>query len=113
MQKITITRMKQLSKAHDRHFFDRESMRAFNSKIESQGHIISGYAYFVTSEQFNHNTNRGFSIRTINLSNGVVDTVGTFNIWAAKKYAMRQLKDIITHIHKVNTSLGENNTCNL
>lgn len=46
------------------HFFDKETMRAFNSRILSDLYPVSdSEGYFVTSERFDYDTPRTYSVR--------------------------------------------------
>lgn len=49
-------------KADEGHFFDRKTMQFFNSRIES-GLLVGGF--FITSEQYDENTERFYAVRQI------------------------------------------------
>lgn len=79
-----------------RHFFDRASMRFFNSVLPKAGYEGPGGVFFVTSEQFHGSGGyvapRKFTVR--NLDGEQIRTVGEFNalsraeaVRLAKEYA--------------------------
>lgn len=70
----SISELKALHKSNGWHFFDRGAMAFFNSRIESG---IIGGRYFITSERFNDDTPRKFTVRTFD-ERGSVDTLGEF-----------------------------------
>ena len=63
------------------HFFDRASMRFFDSRIES---ALYGGRYFITSEQFHdgsYHAVRGYTIREVKADTSI-DTVDRFQAYA-------------------------------
>ena len=91
---VSISEVRRQNKAIGHHFFDKESVRFFNSRIETKGNLIKN-KYFITSEQFVSSTGekapRKYTIRENN--NGKIDTVGKFNeitsLTEAKKIARK------------------------
>ena len=64
------------------HFFDRATMRFFDSRIESGLYRGPGGVYFITSEQFHGSTGnqaRKFTVRRFNTGTADIDTVDHFN----------------------------------
>ena len=64
------------------HFFERSTMRFFDSRIESQPYHGPGGIYFITSEQFHGSQGsapRKYTIRQFNPENGHVWTASEFN----------------------------------
>lgn len=64
------------------HFFDRATMRFFDSRVESGLYRGPGGVYFITSEQFHGSTGsqaRMFTVRKFDTATGDVDTCGKFN----------------------------------
>jgi len=57
-----ITEVKLAHKAQGGHFFDRQAMRFFNSKVESK--VVSG-RYFVTSERYDTDSPKLFTVREV------------------------------------------------
>lgn len=71
----TMAEAKQANKNFGGHFFDRQAMRFFNSKIESE--LIEG-RFFVTSERFDDNSPKLFTIREIAPTGEMLSDVGNF-----------------------------------
>lgn len=69
----TISEIKAHNKQIGNHFFDRSTMAFFNSRILTR--VFRGI-YFVTSEQFDENSPRLYTIRAC--LNGSIETVGKF-----------------------------------
>lgn len=90
----TLAQVKAANKAIGNYFFDRKSMRFFESKIESS--LLKG-EYFITSEKVGFRSySRRFSIRQV-LPDGSVKTFGNFNGFITKEQAKETLR-----IHCVN-----------
>lgn len=70
----TVSEAKRLNVEKGQHFFDRATMRFFRSRIASG--MLKG-CYFVTSEQFDDNSPRLFTLRYAT-DNGSIETVGEF-----------------------------------
>lgn len=91
---ITIDEAKRINKEKGFHFFDRDTMRFFNSRIEKDalqfGQLIDN-KYFVTSEQFvpSHGKpdKRKYTVRKYYPDTGNVKTIGEFQEFATKKQA--------------------------
>ena len=85
--RTTIEDVKRINKEKDRHFFDRDTMRFFRSKVERDalrfGQLIDD-KYFITSEQFDSSSPRLYSVRGFNLKEGSIDTVGEFQEFSSK-----------------------------
>lgn len=77
------------NKEAGQHFFDKDSMRFFDSKIETEGNLIKG-KYFITSEQFHgsegYSAPRKYSVREA-MPDGSVGTIGKFNSFKTKEEA--------------------------
>lgn len=69
-QKYTIADIRAANKAAGFHFFDRDSMQAFSSRIESSAYSGPKGIYFVTSEQVGEIFPRLYSIRRFNPTTG-------------------------------------------
>ena len=87
----TIADVKRRNKEIDRHFFEKSTMKFFNSKIESK---LYGGKYFVTSEQFDENSKRKYTVRIAN-NDGSIDTIGRFSEFSSKEDAIEAIKKII------------------
>lgn len=74
----TMKQFRAANKAAGQHYFDADTMRFFDSRVESD---IIGGRFFVTSEQFHPSagpsTPRGYSVH-VAWNNGHVGTVGEF-----------------------------------
>ncbi len=80
------------------HFFDRNTLRFFRSRILSDVFSGSGGVYFVTSEQFEFRGQtepRAYTVRQFHPETATIDTVGEFQTYptagraktAAKRFA--------------------------
>lgn len=82
-QQYTITDIKAANKAAGLNFFERGTMRFFDSKVASKPYSGPGGVYFVTSEQFHgsdgHSAPRKYTVRKFDPATGVVNTPGAFN----------------------------------
>jgi len=76
----TIAEIKRANKALGHNFFERSTMRFFDSKIVTTSPVNG--RYFITSEQFHgsagYTAPRAYTVRRAN-DDGSVDTVGPFN----------------------------------
>lgn len=79
----TLAEFKAVYKSTGMHFFDRKTMKFFNSRIESG--LIKG-KYFITSESDMRNENRFFNVREIEYDLQI-KTVGEFNTLFSKEKA--------------------------
>lgn len=80
--KFTISDIKTANTAAGYNFFDSESMKFFDSRVESGVYSGQGGVYFVTSEQFHGMTERAprrFTIRRFDPETGRVHSHGEFN----------------------------------
>lgn len=84
----TIADLKALNRENGFHFFDRDTMRFFRSRIESG--IIAGNR-FITSEQFNDDTARKFTVRQFD-NQGRISEVGEFQQHATRAAAVAAAK---------------------
>ena len=72
---MTLIEFKEFNKEQGYHYFEPDTMRFFDSKIEQW----DSTDYFVTSEKTGfESTNRKYSIRKANFETGNVKTIGTF-----------------------------------
>ena len=95
--KRSIADVRRANRVAGRHFFDRDSMDFFNSRIETKGNLIND-KYFITSEQFVGSDGvaspRSYTVREAR-SDGSIDTVGDFKSFislSAAKDKARSLK---------------------
>jgi len=80
----SIADLKRLNEQNGGCWFDRSNTRFFNTRIESG--ILRG-KYFVSSEQYDDNTPRKFTLRSFD-ETGSVDTVGEFQAHSTKADAI-------------------------
>ena len=71
----TIAEVKALNARMGYHYFDRSTMRFFNSRVESG--LYSG-RFFITSERMELSFPKRYSVRVINPETGDIQTVGEF-----------------------------------
>ena len=88
---FTMAQIKQANRDAGQHFFERGTMRFFRSKVATR-RPING-AYFVTSEQFDDNSPRLYTVRRVDLQTGKIDTVGEFQAWRT----LRAAKSVAFH----------------
>ena len=107
--KTTIDDVKRINKEKDRHFFDRDTMRFFRSRIERDalqfGQLIDD-KYFVTSEQFDSDSSRLYSVRRFNPKEGSIDTVGDFQEFSTKGQARKFAYCLADHNEDVEMCRG-------
>lgn len=70
-------------------WFDAGNKRFFRSRIGQTVYQGPGGYYFTTSEQFDDNSPRLYSVRQFDLSTGSVSTVGEFQSYATGSAARR------------------------
>jgi hypothetical protein len=80
---VNIEDIEKINDNHGLHFFDRASMRFFDSRAARSGYIVGDKAYFLTSEQFHdfkgYSAPRKFSLRIMDTNTGRIDTPDGFN----------------------------------
>jgi hypothetical protein len=80
---VDIRELEKINDRHGKHFFDKSSMRFFDSRAAQTGYIIGDKAFFVTSEQFHgsdgYSGERQYSVRVMDMNTGSVDTPDGFN----------------------------------
>jgi len=69
--------VRRINKEKGMHFFDRDTMRFFSSRIETKNFLIDG-KYFITSEQRDMTQRRRYTVRKFNPETGSITTVGDF-----------------------------------
>lgn len=77
-----------MAQGEGHHFFDRDTMRFFHSRIESG--LLKG-KYFITSESDMRNTTRFFNVQMIE-DNFRINTVAPFNTLTTKERAKDYIK---------------------
>jgi len=83
--------LKERNAAAGQHFFDAASMRFFSSRASERIYPAPHGAYFVTSERFDAEAKRMYTVRFMALD-GTTDTVGTFQQHATAAVAHRKAR---------------------
>jgi len=95
MKEIPMELIKAKNKAEGGHFFDKDAMRFFNSRIEVKKAKVKGRkAFFVTSERFNETYPKKYTIHMMNLDTGRTDAQGEFQKYKSREEALSDLKEI-------------------
>lgn len=82
----TLDQIKRAAMGVGSHWFDKSALRFFGSRIGEKVHPVSGGALFVSSEQFDYQSPRLYSVRSCTFS-GEIDTVGEFQQYATNQAA--------------------------
>jgi hypothetical protein len=82
----TLDQVKRAAIGAGSHWFDTDSMRYFNSRLGQTVYPIPGGALFISSERFDYNSPRAYSVRSCTW-NGCIDTVGEFQQYATSTSA--------------------------
>jgi hypothetical protein len=93
---VSVSDVKECAKVCSSHFFDRDTMRFFNSRIgEGAYYDGRGGAYFTTSEK-GPDGRRGYSVRHYDPKRCGVDTVGKFQGYHSMAAAQTAAKRMAT-----------------
>ena len=99
MRIIDIDELKMIYKntSQGGHWFDQDTIRFFNSRISNKAYHLKDQklVYFISSEQYNAQSPRLYSIRLYNSKTGQMDTIGEFQQYKTSKQAKRQLDLIL------------------
>jgi hypothetical protein len=87
----TVNDVKQANERLGHHWFSPETLRFFSSRI---GRTLYGGRYFITSEQYDHNAPRRYSIREAS-PDGSVRTIGKFQQYATNREAQKAIKAML------------------
>lgn len=87
----TIEDVKAANRQIGNHWFDRSTMRFFNTKLESG---LIGGRYFITSERMDENHPRRFSVRMAK-PDGTIDTVRDFGKFDDREDAREAIRDLM------------------
>lgn len=85
----TISDIKRANKNAGQHWFEPATMRFFNSRVGSR--VIEG-RYFISSEQFNGDTERLYTIREAVNGGTDIAQVGAFQMWESSAQALSGLR---------------------
>jgi hypothetical protein len=73
------------------HWFEPATMRFFRSRV---GDTLYGQRYFVSSEQFDYNSPRLYTVRELN-DDGGIDTVGEFQGYTTRAQAIGAIRRLL------------------
>lgn len=94
--------IQEIRRAHSGHWFDRDTLRFFKSRISE---VVYGGRFFVTSEK-SPNDKRRYSIRIAH-SDGRIDTIGGFQGYATSKSAHKAAEELGSPYLKALRSLND------
>ena len=80
-----------MNKGAGLYYFERDTMRFFNSRVSENVYVGATGWYFVTSERFDHKSPRLYSVRKM-LPDGSVTTIGKFQEFATLELALGEAK---------------------
>jgi len=82
-----ITEVKKANKENGQHFFDRNTLAFFGSKVYPDLYTVAGRQFFITSEDNFNRTEKGYTIREA-MPDGDIETIGDFLQYATKEQAI-------------------------
>lgn len=91
MEKLTMADVKRNNHKAGRYYFSPDTMRFFNSKVESK---LFKNKYFITSEKFKEDYPRLFTIREYNPKTHIISTVGTFQEFTTLDEAIEAIEEL-------------------
>lgn len=86
---MQMSEAKQVYKSNGGHFFDRDTMKYWGSKVESS--LLKG-DFFITSENACDGSRRYYNVRKFTNNYTKVETVSTFNALPSKAEAMKVIE---------------------
>jgi len=92
-----ITQVKKANKAQGGHFFDPQAMRFFNSKVESS---VIGGRFFVTSERYDLDALKRYTIREVAPSGEIVGDLGGFQRFESVEGALLYLGRYMSEVEE-------------
>lgn len=92
---MTVRELKREFMAAGNHFFDESAMRFFNSRVEGDPveSADGGRVYFVTSEQYDEESPRLFTVRVWARDAGRASSVSAFQAYDSRDDAMRAMDE--------------------
>ena len=78
--------MLNIQRNHTGHWFEKSTMRFFRSRVAQYGYQGPGGVYFVSSEQFDAQSPRLYSVRR-QKADGSIETVGDFQAFKSRSGA--------------------------
>lgn len=92
--RLNMAMVKELNRKAGQHFFSKDTMRFFKSKVPEDHVGLTANRYFISSEKSPWDK-RKYSIREWKGKTKTIDTVGEFGAYSSKAQAERILKKII------------------
>ena len=96
MDRWTMAQIRACNRERGLHFFDRDTLRFFNSRVGRSVYQGPGGVYFVSSEQFEPSSGpafpRKYSVRKFHPKDCSVDTVGDFQRFGFEHAATDEAK---------------------
>jgi len=87
----TMDEVREANRAAGRHWFEPSTMRFFNSRIGSE---LYGNKYFISSERFDYNSPRLYTIRYV-YPDGSITTIGNFQQYVSRGDAVRSIEHLL------------------
>jgi hypothetical protein len=81
-----ITEVKKANKDKGQHFFSKDTLAFFGSKVYPELYTVAGRQFFITSEDNFNRTEKGYTIREA-MPDGSIETLGEFLQYATKEKA--------------------------
>src|SRR5690242_11266218 len=91
---VDISVVRSRAKARGSHFFDRDTMKFFGSRVERTAYQIGNAIFFISSEQEDHTKPRGWTIQRQD-QDGHIRKVGQFQQYKSLNEARSALRSII------------------
>ena len=88
------TEIRQANADCGHYWFSPDTLRFFNSRI---GLTVFGGRYFWTSEQYDWNSPRRYTIREAT-ADGMISTVGEFQAYATSQDAIRAIRRLLAEV---------------
>jgi hypothetical protein len=95
-----LVEMRDVERAHRGHWFSPDTMRFFRSRIGSYGYLSQSdgaKVFFVSSEQFDYQSPRLYTVRVQDRATGDIESASTFQQYAswsgADRAAQRMARD--------------------
>jgi hypothetical protein len=101
----TISQIMAANKRNGYHFFEPGAMRFFNSHVMRYVYNGKGGVYFITSEQFDWNSPRLYTIRQFHPETGNVDTASEFQEFRTLEDARTRTKELARAVLEQHTEV--------
>lgn len=106
---FTKAQMTSINKQHSGHWFDKDAIRFFNSRVHGQ---TNKYGLFISSEQYSDGTPRMYTVRLFHPATGSVYSVSDFQQFATLAEA-REYRDNLTRALNSMSAEQIENFCNI